>query len=166
MKNNKVLVSLVLASVYAMAGAPEVIAAENILENKLDENKETSKIESSSPLFSLQEIENNTKLANSEETKELRAKMEEDLEAILNKRVALENIYGSVSIVLDNYGSTFEQALKNEVYQDLNLAYGADSTASGNNAGAQFLDLGGREFCHIGCHTACHNACHGSRGWR
>lgn len=154
MKNSKILVSLVLASVYAMAGAPDVVAAEN---------KDN---EQGTPLLSLDEIEKSTKLANSEMAKEIRAKMEEDLEAILTKRAALENIYGSINIVIDNYGLTIDQSLKEQVYKDLNLAYGADSTASGGNNGAKNLDIGGRQFCHIGCHTACHNACHGSRGWR
>lgn len=167
MKNNKILMSLVVASVYAVAGAPSVIAAEKEKntdkEAAKDTEKDVQKV-ASAPVISLEKIADNTKLAKKPESEGVRAKMEEDLEALLNKRVALDAIYGSISIVADNYGKD-KQTLKEEVYKDFSFSYGNDSTNNGNYSGT-VLPPGQQAFCHIGCHTACHTACHGSRGWR
>lgn len=179
MKNNKILMSLVVASISAMAAAPFVISENGDLnlsktDNAKDENgnianlnaentdKQDVKLSSTAHIISLEEILAST-LMDGAKNEELQKDLSEQTIAMLNKRDTLQPLYEGIYIVAENYGATKDKILRDEIYDHFNFGY-TDSTASGGNA-AQWQDRK-PDACHWACHSACHSACHGSRGWR
>lgn len=156
MKNNKVLMSLVAASIAAMAAAPELLKSDTA---KNESDKEDTK--------KIIDLASNTNPEHAEMVKDV----ENQVGAILNKKAPVMKVSESVSILVDNYGSN-DISVKEKIYKDLKLAqYNNDSATpmAGSTVGTQTNTYGTNSpvvVCHSACHGACHSACHGSRGWR
>lgn len=174
MKNqNKILMSLLTASVSALATAP-------VLANSLDENNQgnLSNTEGSKSTYINFDSVANTENLNAEENA-IKQDIKAQVEAMLNKKAPIMKISESIDIVVDSYGKN-NDSIKKQVFQDLNLAatYNPntpntsvnDSALSAGSVGtytsATTQVNGGVSRCHAICHSACHGACHGSRGWR
>lgn len=168
MKNNKIIMSLVLASISAMAAAPF------LLDEKKDENKKdvankdeaadgTTNVVEGKKLIDLDSV----KTAKMDDS--LKDDFTKQMDAMLMKKSSVQQLSESVTILVDNYGHE-DKSLRDEIYKELNFAQNQDSTTlpggqvapvyTGNTAS------GGAVYCHSACHTACHTACHGARGWR
>lgn len=159
MKNSKILMSLVAASIAAMAAAPELLKSEaNDHDGKQkDLNKK---------LINL----NDKNVQLTAEQEELSKDAENQVGAILSKKAPIMKVSESVSILVDNYGSD-DESIKEKIYKDLQLTQTDDSTLVKSNAALLEKKLPGKDsntvqVCHSACHGACHVACHGSRGWR
>lgn len=177
MKNNKVLMSLVVASISAMAAAPFVLESEtNANENKKDSNENMgnsniaisdldSNIKTTQENISIEAILAATMMTGEENVK-IQKDLTEQTAAMLNKKDTLQPLYESISIIAENYGITNNQIMKKEVYDQFDFGY-TDSTASGGEGSKTYIAPYNPSYaCHWACHTACHSACHGSRGWR
>lgn len=180
MKNNKILMSLVVASISAMAAAPFVLSegaenADNLAKNLNDESNLASNQTAETvdavnnvqnapiaALISMEEILAST-LKTGAQNEELQKDLSEQTLAMLNKRDTLQPLYEGISIVAENYGITKDKILRHEVYDNFNFGY-SDSTASGGSGAGTHAHR--PDACHWACHSACHSACHGSRGWR
>ena len=158
MRNNKVVLSLVVASIAAMASVPELLKQEKSDNSKKDviDLKGTSE-------------------AKTEEQKQLSADVKGQMDTIWSKKTPATKVGESVDVLVDNYGSG-DKNIKNKIYEDLKLAqHNRDSTnitppgGWGSGSGVphgQYNSAPTLVFCHAACHGACHSACHGSRGWR
>ena len=150
--NNKVLMSLVAASIAAMAAAPELVKAETLSNDNQD-----------SKLLKLSESKTDNEA--------LRADIQNQVDALLNKKTPIKRVSESISILVDNYGDV-NGSIKDSIYKELNLAVSGQSDSSniGPNTGGMSQPGDGNyqayNVCHSACHGACHSACHGSRGWR
>lgn len=158
MKNNKILMSLVAASIAAMAAAPELLKTDSDQEkNTADDNKKIIDINKQANLTPEQE--------------ELSKDAQTQVSALLSKKAPVMKVSESVSILVDNYGSNNEST-KEKIYKDLQLAQVGhqDSTSVGTMGASGTRSPtppgGPAVVCHSACHGACHAACHGSRGWR
>lgn len=141
---NKVLMSLLTASISALAAAP-ALAGEK--EKIIDVNEIGSKNKS---------------------TKEISPEAKKDIKnqvnAMLSKKTPTVQIAESIDIVTDNYGKD-KDTIKKKVFKDLKLGVTQDSTNVGT-VGVTYNTGGTQSACHSVCHSACHGACHGARGWR
>lgn len=162
MKNNKILMSLVAASIAAMAAAPELMKTDSSQENENQENKEENK--------KLIDINKQTNLTPEQE--ELSKEAESQVSALLSKKAPIMRVSESISVLVDNYG-TNNESTKEKIYKDLQLtqARDQDSTSNTRLPGASTTKSNTSApptatVCHSACHGACHAACHGSRGWR
>lgn len=179
MKNNKVLMSLVVASISAMAASPFVLEADaennshasssnNNNSNQDSDIKKNENIASKTQEtvakqnISIEAILSAT-LMSGEDNLKVQKELTEQTVAMLNKKDTLQPLYESISIVAENYGSHSDKVMRKEIYDEFNFGY-TDSTASGGYGSATY---GAQPAaCHWACHSACHSACHGSRGWR
>lgn len=142
--NNKVMMSLVAASIAAMAAAPDLIK-ENPGANAEDTVIKINKTAEASP--------------------EIKADLQNQVNAILAKKAPVVKLSESISVLVGSYGDE-NGSLQNKVYKELNLGINdstgvAGGAVSGLNSQSQTFNA-----CHTACHGACHSACHGSRGWR
>jgi hypothetical protein len=160
MKNNKVLMSLVAASIAAMAAAPELLKSD--APKTEDQNSEHKIIDLAAKAPKQLTDE---QAALSEDAKN-------QVGAMLNKKAPVMKVSESVSVLVDNYGSN-DESVKEKIYRDLKLTQvtpNQDSTTAPTtifNPGATGMMTGpSTVLCHSACHGACHAACHGSRGWR
>ena len=164
MRNNKVVLSLVVASIAAMASVPELL--------KQEKSSEAS--ESNKNVIDLK-IKSET---NTDEQKLLAENVKSQMETIWTKKTPATKVGESVDILVNNYGKD-DKNIKNKIYEDLKLAqyYGSGNNQDSTNIGAQGGWATGNGHaannnasqviaCHAACHSACHSACHGSRGWR
>ena len=161
MKNNKIIMSLVLASISAMAAAPFILD-EKSNEKKDDLAKKDSADENTvvegKKIIDLDAV----KTAKMDDS--VKDEFTKQMDAMLMKKSSVQQLSESVSILLDNYGHQ-DQSLRNEIYKELNFAQGTqDSTVT--NMGIGDPGSSGWGGGIIICHNACHVACHGSRGWR
>lgn len=154
MKNTKVLMSLVAASIAAMAAAPELLKEET-----KTENIDTAKTDSN--LIKLNPSSENIDPA-------IKAEIQSQVNALLAKKTPIMKMSESISVLVDNYGNE-NGSIKDTIYKELNLGVGEVDDSTKVRPGG----LGGlvnkntnQNFCHGACHGACHSACHGSRGWR
>ncbi len=163
MKNNKVILSLVVASIAAMASVPEL----------LKQDKSDKKSDDSKDVINLKANENKT-----EDQKQLSDEVKVQMDSMWSKKTPATKVGESVNILVDNYGSN-EKNIKNKIYDDLKLSQyvgsannkdstnltpaGAQGTATTNSANYNAPTI---VSCHAACHGVCHGACHGSRGWR
>lgn len=157
MNNKKVLMSLVTASISALAAAPAL--AKNIQkqqENQTQQNQTDHIIDISN--F----IKDTTTLT--PEQFAFQQDVHEQVQSMLTKKNPLIKIGETFSIVADNYGKD-KVSMKNKIFKDINLAYGgtSDSTSVANQTDTYNNQ---NSQCFATCHTACHGACHGARGWR
>lgn len=164
MRNNKVVLSLVVASIAAMASVPELLKQEKSSEaSESNKNVIDLKIKSE---------------ANTDEQKLLAENVKSQMETIWTKKTPATKVGESVDILVNNYGKD-DKNIKNKIYEDLKLAqyYGSANNQDSTNIGAQGGWAAGNSHatnngasqviaCHAACHSACHSACHGSRGWR
>ncbi len=170
----KILVSLVTASISALALAPE-IQKELEKENSSEKSKE-NKIDINDVLLSLQ----------NDELKEYR----EQMSVLVNKKAPLTKLGDNVIIMAENYVISNDETIKDNIIQknlkksleeaqkDLTeeqkqVVFGlSDSTwlstwtTPGNATTTGAIASETSMVCHGSCHTACHGACHGARGWR
>lgn len=161
MRNNKVVLSLVVASIAAMASVPELLK-----QIKSDDSKKD-----------VIDLKDKTEVK-TDEQKQLSVDVKSQMETIWTKKTPATKIGESVGILVSNYGKD-DKDIKSKIYEDLKLAQhvagpaNRDSTNiaavggwanvtahSSSTAAAQVI------ACHGACHTACHGACHGARGWR
>lgn len=165
MRNNKVILSLVVASIAAMASVPEL----------LKQDKSDKKSDDSKDVINLKANENK-----SEEQKQLSSEVKTQMDSMWSKKTPATKIGESVTVLVDNYGSD-DKNIKNKIYDDLKLSQYVGSTT--NKDSTQMLGAPGSSgiggttttnqtssghivACHAACHGVCHGACHGSRGWR
>ena len=169
MKNNKILMSLVLASISAMGAAPFVIQEKKNDKNDKNDglvaNNDTTVIEGKKVI----------NLFDANKTPSLDASIKDDftkqMDAMLMKKSSIQHLSDNVSILVDSYGKE-DKSLKEEIYKELNLAQ-SNRDSSVTPPGNPFSTPGGTTnvptpltYCHSACHGACHSACHGARGWR
>lgn len=155
MRNNKVVLSLVVASIAAMASVPELLKQEKSEDSKKDviDIKKTA--------------------VKTEEQQQLSSDVQNQMNSMWSKKTPATRIGESVDVLVDNYGSG-DKNIKNKIYDDLKLSqYNKDSTnlsVPGNwfTATPHGTTTAAPQYtaCHGACHGACHSACHGSRGWR
>lgn len=162
MRNNKVVLSLVVASIAAMASVPELLKQEK----SDDSNKGVIDLKVKTE-------------AKTDEQQVLADNVKSQMETIWTKKTPATKVGESVDILVNNYGKD-DKNIKNKIYEDLKLAqfYGSsnnqDSTNIGVNGDAwssgngHAANNGASQYvaCHAACHGACHSACHGARGWR
>lgn len=146
--NNKVLVSLVVAGMSAMASAPEALA---------DIGK--------TDVINLNSALNSTgKTAINDEDRE---SVQRQIDSILAKKKPMGRLNESIGILIGSYGED-DVSIKDKITREILAVSGTDSTGIGTGG----LSLGGESssgnttVCHAACHSACHSACHGARGWR
>ncbi len=173
----KILVSLVTASISALALAPELSKEINgQQQDDIESNQDNKFINAQDILSSL----------DNPDLKEY----QEQMAVLVNKKSPLTKLGDNVIIMAENYNinesETFkkhvlEKTLKEsleEVRKNLNddqkelLFALSDSTwlstwttpsaATTSTAIASETSM----VCHGTCHIACHGACHGARGWR
>lgn len=171
MKNqNKILMSLLTASVSALASAPAL--AEQLNEVKQDKSVESTNANASHIDFQLV-------LGNSQQLTEEQILVKNDIkaqvEAMLTKKAPIMKISESINIVAESYSKNNE-TIAQQVFEELQLgAVGASCYGNANSRDSTCLVISGQNArngtarannCHATCHTACHGACHGSRGWR
>lgn len=156
MKNNKVVLSLVVASIAAMTSVPELLKQEKSDDSKKD-------------VIDLKKTEIKT-----EEQKQLSADIQNQMDTMWSKKTPATKVGESVDVLVDNYGSG-DKNIKSKIYDDLKLSqYNKDSTyispaggwSNSNMPHAVTNNAPTYITCHAACHGACHSACHGSRGWR
>lgn len=156
MRNNKVVLSLVVASIAAMASVPELLKQEKSDDSKKD-------------VIDLKKTENKT-----EEQQQLSSDVKTQMDTMWSKKTPATKVGESVDVLVNNYGSG-DKNIKNKIYEDLKLAqYNKDSTniAPAGGWSNTAVPHGAYNYaptyfaCHGACHGACHSACHGSRGWR
>ncbi len=162
MKNqNKILLSLVTASVSALAAAPYILSEDG--SRKVDPN-------SSGELKSI-DI-NVSKEVSVLSTEELQTKEEikSYVEAVLTKKSPIVNIGKNINVVTENYGN-----IKKEVFIELGAGYDASNNSDSTGSAAPAAYTGSTNvtstqsqtyMCHSACHGVCHSNCHGARGWR
>lgn len=146
MKNdNKVLMTLLTASISALAAAPYIIEKS---EKVIDLSKDKNDLKDEADVTKKQEIEG-------------------QIDAMLAKKSPSLKIGENINIVVDNYGSE-NKNLKDQVFGEMNLS-GNDEDSTGTASDGDFgrFDsvINSKQSAVI-CHTACHGACHGARGWR
>ncbi len=160
MKNqNKILLSLITASIGALAAAP-YLEKKSSDEGK-DEKKEKSLIELGF---------NNTEAnANDEEVLTIK----EAVAGVLQKKSPVVNLGKNIQVVTENYGKG--QSIHQEVMVELGAGYdpssNQDSTTPGSptpyTGSTSVTNTQGQVYmCHSACHGVCHSNCHGARGWR
>ncbi len=163
MKNqNKILMSLLTASVSALAAAPTLAQ---------EQGKEVE-----GNYIDLKHVVNGSDQLTEEQVL-IKNDIKAQVEAMLTKKTPIMKIGESINIVVENYAKN-DETIKQQVFEELNL--GATSwTVDKNNRKTDSANLsiknvgetqnvrGGaaKTSCHAICHTACHGACHGSRGW-
>lgn len=168
MKNqNKILMSLLTASISALAAAPYLIdGKEDKSEEKKDGKLVGISIGSSETL--------------SQEDKAMKQEIKGQIEAMLTKKSPMVKIGESVDIVTENYGKS--ETIRSQVFKELELGVGYDASSIqdatsqnwGANAAAGNTGVSSpngvanmcHSACHGVCHGVCHGACHGARGWR
>ncbi len=162
MKNqNKILLSLVTASVSALATAPYILSEEG-----------SRKIEEGS-IGEVKSIDINVSkevAVLSEDDLKAKQEIKSYVEAVLTKKSPIVNIGKNINVVTENYGS-----IKKDVLVELGAGYdasnGQDSTQAPAGTGysgptSVTNTQGVTTFCHSACHGVCHSNCHGARGWR
>jgi hypothetical protein len=168
MKNNKIIMSLVLASISAMAAAPFLLdekkdEKKKDVANKDDATDGTTTVVEGKKLIDLDSV----KTAKMDDS--VKDDFTKQMDAMLMKKSSVQQLSESVSILVDNYGHE-DQSLRDEIYKELNFAQGTqDSTGAGMGISpppGSGWSGGTTIVCHSACHVACHVACHGSRGWR
>ncbi|NCQ51650.1 hypothetical protein GW796_07105 [archaeon] len=149
MKNqNKILMSLLTASISALAASPAL--AKTVVDGEIQVININSLSDASQELSAERLIVKND--------------IRSQVEAMLTKKAPIMKISESIDIVVDNYGRD-SASIKKQVFEDLNLGNTSDSTNI--VPGATVSTTGSAQsVCHATCHTACHGACHGARGWR
>lgn len=163
MRNNKVVLSLVVASIAAMASVPELLKQEKSDDSKKD-------------VIDLKKTE-----AKTEEQKQLSADVKSQMDTMWSKKTPATKVGESVDVLVDNYGSG-DKNIKSKIYDDLKLAQYVPPPRPTNLDSSNIAPAGGWSnsnvphgvanyattyvACHAACHGACHSACHGSRGWR
>lgn len=154
--------SLVAASIAAMAAAPELMKTDSSQENEGQDNSAENK--------KLIDIDKQANLTAEQE--QLSKDAEDQVSALLSKKAPIMRVSESISVLVDNYGSNNEST-KEKIYKDLQLtqARNQDSTSGAGLSGASSVRTNlspapHATVCHSACHGACHSACHGSRGWR
>lgn len=165
MKNqNKILMSLLTASVSALAAAPTLAnETETAQGNAVKGNYIDFKYV----------VDGSEKLT--EEQILVKNDIKAQVEAMLTKKAPIMKIAESIDIITENYAKN-DAIIKHQVFEELQLgAAGAAACGSGTGDstcvtfdGTSKTGTAGPKArqCHAVCHTACHGACHGSRGWR
>ena len=164
MKNqNKILMSLLTASVSALAAAPTLAQ---------EQGKEVE-----GNYIDFKQVVNGSDQLTEEQVL-IKNDIKAQVEAMLTKKTPIMKIGESINIVVENYAKD-DETIKQQVFEELNLG-ATNWTIDKNNrrtdstnpniqstAGSQTARNGAaKTSCHAICHTACHGACHGSRGWR
>lgn len=151
--NNKILMSLVAASIAAMAAAPSLMKEDGKTESK-DSKDGVIKLSSD---------------ASKDVKPEVKAELQNQVNAMLAKKTPITKMSESISVLVDNYGDD-QGSIKNNIYKELKLGVSNDSTSVTGTPGALSqpgaVPTQSYNVCHSACHGACHSACHGSRGWR
>ena len=106
MRNNKVILSLVVASIAAMASVPEL----------LKENKSSDDKSGDSDVINLKSNENKT-----EDQKQLSSEVKSQMDSMWSKKAPATKVGESVTVLVDNYGSD-DKNIKNKIYDDLKLS--------------------------------------------
>lgn len=167
MKNqNKILMSLLTASVSALAAAP---ALAQDLKNK----EQGGTVENTnSNYIDFKYVVNNNQLT--EEQILVKNDIKTQVEAMLTKKAPIMKIAESIHIVVENYAKN-DETIQNQVFEELQLGATLNKdlvnrkSDSTNLTGIGNTGTTGRSNItetRAYCHTACHGACHGSRGWR
>lgn len=159
MKNqNKILLSLVTASISALASAPYLIKEK--ADSAVPEKKEGGLI---SPAVA------DNQVANQEEVQDLK----KAVEGVLQKKSPVVAIGKNINVVTEHYGR--DASIHQEVIAELGAGYdpnfNQDSTIPGSPSGYSGStsvnnSQGTVYMCHSACHGVCHSNCHGARGWR
>ncbi len=144
MKNdNKVLMTLLTASISALAAAPYLLEKNDKMID-LSKSKDASK--------------DDVDVAKKQE-------IEGQIDAMLSKKSPTLKIGENINIVVDSYGHE-NKNLKEQVFGEVNLAANdQDSTQTASDGNFSRFNKIVNSSATI-CHTACHGACHGARGWR
>jgi hypothetical protein len=169
MKNqNKILMSLLTASVSALAAAPA-------LAQDIKDKDQTNAVENTAgDYIDFKYVVNNLQLT--EDQVLVKNDIKAQVEAMLTKKAPIMKIAENINIVVESYAKN-DETIQRQVFEELNLGvtYGTtiperrnDSTTLTINAAGKNTQSGRSQTSapHAYCHTACHGACHGSRGWR
>lgn len=171
MKNqNKILMSLLTASVSALASAPA-------LAQELNNKEQIKSVEAiNNDYIDFKYVLNGYEQLTNEQVL-LKNDIKAQVEAMLTKKAPIMKISESINIIVDSYAKN-DETIKQQVFDDLQLgaagtycaeaALGKDSTCItiGNKGDRVNTNPRSGAQCHATCHTACHGACHGARGWR
>ncbi len=162
MKNqNKILLSLVTASVSALATAPYILSENG--SRKIDNG-------SSDGIKSIDINVSKEVAILTQEEMQSKQEIKSYVEAILTKKSPIVNIGKNINVVTENYGN-----IKKEVLVELGAGFdvnnGSDSTGAAPQSGytgSTNVDSSQGQIlmCHTACHGVCHGVCHGARGWR
>ncbi len=162
MKNqNKILLSLVTASVSALATAPYILSEDGSrkINNGSNDSVKSIDINVSKEVATLTQEEMQAK-------KEIKAYVD----AVLTKKSPIVNIGKNINVVTENYGS-----IKKEVLIELGAGFDPNNNSDSTGAAPQSGYTGATNvdssqgqvlMCHSACHGVCHSNCHGARGWR
>ncbi len=159
MKNqNKILLSLVTASISALASAPYLV--KDKADSGVPEKREGGLI---SPVVA------DNQVANQEDVLDIK----KAIEGVLQKKSPVVAIGKNINVVTEHYGkdSSIHQEVLVELGAGYNPAFNQDSTVPGNpstyTGPASVTNTQGQVYmCHSACHGVCHSNCHGARGWR
>ncbi len=162
MKNqNKILLSLVTASVSALATAPYILSEDGSRKVDSSSNGELKSIDIN--------VSKEVSILTQEEL-QTKQEIKSYVEAVLTKKSPIVNIGKNINVVTENYGN-----IKKEVFLELGAGYDAsnNSDSTGSSAPAAYtgstnvISTQGQTYmCHSACHGVCHSNCHGARGWR
>jgi hypothetical protein len=164
MKNqNKILMSLLTASVSALAAAPTLANEGEVVQGNQAEGK----------YIDFKHVVNGSEKLTEEQIL-VKNDIKVQVEAMLTKKTPIMQIADSINIIAENYAKN-DTVIKQQVFEELNL--GATDACDPKSSDSSCLTLNGisrtvptgnpkAKQCHAVCHTACHGACHGSRGWR
>lgn len=160
MKKNKVSMALVLGAVSAIVAAPSLLNSDSDnLASAENQNSGNVGQEENPIARTIIDIKKNNQVDMPEEEK---VALVDEVNELLKRNVSTEDLSDGLSLVLAGYGEN-NITLEQEVYNELTLAFNADST---------YLSYVGPSRTPVPpqqvqfCHAACHYACHGSRGWR
>ncbi len=159
MKNqNKILLSLVTASISALASAPYLVKQE--VDGGVPEKKDGGLI---SPVVA------DNQVANQDEVQDIK----KAVEGVLQKKSPVVAIGKNINVVTEHYGKG--ASIHQEVIAELGAGYdpssNQDSTTASNpspyTGSTSVTNTQGQVYmCHSACHGVCHSNCHGARGWR
>lgn len=164
MKNqNKILMSLLTASVSALAAAPALAGHVSEEQGKTIEGK----------FIDFKHVVNGSEQLTEEQIL-VKNSIKAQVEAMLTKKEPIMQIAESIDIIVENYAKN-DTVIKQQVFEDLQLGAAGAAACDKGTSDSTCITIGNKSNtqvnprarqCHAICHTACHGACHGSRGWR
>ena len=161
MKNNKVILSVVLSSIAAVTAAPTVFA------KSIDLNLSSAIGDKKIDMAEIKNFE----LSLSQEEKLFYNLIGDQVGEQLTKKSSAIEISRNINSILNGYENS-NMNLREEVLSELFANRQFAQLVPGNNRDSTNIQgfapgiNAGVPISVTGCHSACHWACHGSRGFR